>query len=238
MLVSRRRIGPFAHEVWVYEDVVASPLDLREYRNTTARRRGYKVIPAPTAVIDLATPPAEILAQFNATTRSEVRKAMKLGVVAHASTLDDLIPFYEQFAKQKRLEPISKQSFSWTLGNWRVTAAKLNGETLGMHSYFIEPTKQIVRLFHSASHFRGREDVSIISAAKRYLHYADMLTFQAEGFKFFDLGGMNDGPIGQYKRGFGGRIVEQAHLQSWPLALLLAIRRALHLRPFGGEGRS
>ena len=240
-MISRNRIGPITHEIFVYEDDIkpANLLTVREYRNTQviSPPRGYRRIRQTTLYNDLTIESDALLASFNATTRNEVRKAQRAGVAVRVGSLESLIPHFNAFADQKCIAGRDIRSFDWMNGNVYVSEAVLAGAVLAMHSYFLCPEKAIVRLFTSASHFRASaNDRAIISAANRYLHFADMLRFKELGFRIYDFGGQapNDPDvslrqISKFKQGFGGRSVDHYHYLSWQITPLKLIHQALRL---------
>ena len=122
--------------------------------------------------------------------------------------------------------------------NILLTMACLGDEPVVMHSYIIDREDKRVRLLHSASDFRSlstSQERAIIGRANRFLHYSDIIYFKNNGFFIYDFGGIsldkNDAEqlkISEFKRGFGGVLVEESNFLSWPLIFLAAIRLQLH----------
>jgi lipid II:glycine glycyltransferase (peptidoglycan interpeptide bridge formation enzyme) len=100
------------------------------------------------------------------------------------------------------------------------------------HAYVIDESIGQVRLIRSASLFRefDKRFQQAAGRANRFLHYKDMLCFRSAGIQWYDLGGINleaenVSPelrqVSDYKRSFGGRVIQEANY----LSLLLYVYR-------------
>jgi len=181
---------------------------------------GYLRKPFFTKTINLHQSSETIEAGFDRNTAYEVRRAIKDGVETYTNgRVDDFVEVYNEFAKTKNLETISKASLTRYNENLIITYALHNSHNLVMHAYLIDRSIERVRLLHSASLFRKEHDSqtkAIIGRANRLLHLKDILYFQSEGFSVYDLGGYAPDTkdealirINQFKDSFGGVLIAE-----------------------------
>ncbi|PTQ96678.1 hypothetical protein C8P68_104164 [Mucilaginibacter yixingensis] len=181
---------------------------------------GYLRKPFFTKTINLQQSPETIEAGFDRNTLYEIRRATKDGVEAFTDGhVDDFIEVYNEFAKTKNLETISRASLTRYKDNLVITYARHNSNNLVMHAYLVDRAIQRVRLLHSASLFRKEHDSqtkATIGRANRLLHLKDILHFQNQGFRIYDLGGYAPDTkdealirINQFKDSFGGMLLAE-----------------------------
>lgn len=234
---------PFARNVIWFADRISmmSCFSLCIYRQCRTLKYGilFKVSPFHTIHIDLSLGEDQIFNGFAKNTRYEVRRSDKDDVSFRiVDNLDEFVEFYASFARSKGRDVISREELNGYGGHLVVTAAVHNGVDLVMHSYLVDKEASVVRLLHSASDFRSattNELKSVIGRANRRLHWMDMQRFKADGFSIYDFGGfavnhVDDelAKINEFKRGFGGEVVEQYEYTSMPLVLALGLRRFIY----------
>lgn len=231
---------PFTrHVTWFSEHVsLSSCLVFSIYRQCRYFTKSFlfKIVPFHTIHIDLLLKEDTIFNGFSKNTRYEVRRSDKDGVNHRVvENIDEFIEFYAAFASSKKRALISQDDLTCYGEHLIITAAVHNGVDLVMHSYLVDKKASIVRLLHSASNFRStttHEFRQIIGRANRYLHWMDILRFKTEGFFVYDFGGyalhnVDDDlvKVNEFKRGFGGTVVEQYEYTSFPLVIMLGIRK-------------
>jgi len=179
-----------------------------------------------TLLVDLSQDETGLSAGLNGTTRTQVRQGEKLGVVCSAGQPQEFLQFFNDFAREKGIEGTTEEklrSFGPTL---RVTEARLDGQILAMHAWCLDPLAGRVRLVHSATgRFGDPERQNASGRANRLLHWWEMVTFKAEGVRFYDWGGYAKDTtdsakqgINHFKDGFGGTLVEESHFYPFYLA--------------------
>ncbi len=172
-----------------------------------------------TKVIDLLQTEEVILKSFSKRTKYEInrsaREEVQFGI---ENSLEVLIDFHNDFAKQKGLSPLGnpiRKMADYIV----ITQASHEGKVLVMHSYIIDRQGKRVRMNTSASHFRGAEDKdyrNFVARSNRFLHYQSMVHFKKEGFEIYDFGGYALGTkdpglqsINRFKDSFKGTLIEE-----------------------------
>ncbi len=244
-------VAPKVSIRWFHErPALAACLAFTEYKQCAAAgpRLGYVRQSFHTLLVDLTAPPEEILAGFQPRTRSVVRQAARLGVVAEIE--EDQARFleiYDTFARNRGLAPLDRHHAFIRPGPTLITKASLGGRLLVTRGYLLDRQAGRARNLASATADHAADDqetARLVGIAHRYLVHADMLRFRADGFRDYDFGGYAVGTtdpklanINRFKDSFGGRIVAEPTYRSWPLHLALRARRwAAALR--AGPGRS
>ena len=195
--------------------------------------------------IDLTTNPDAIFAGMNADTRHKIRRAMKdTGVYEFSSAADalwlaDFFEFYDRFAESKKLPPANRMRLNAMRQEGILDLSRMrdeDGTVLVWHAHVRGANR--VRLLHSASIFRefNKEAANRISRINRLHHWSDIQRFRQSGLPTYDFGGWYAGAedtaklrINDFKRGFGGVIVEQYCADcpgSWKGAAALGLRQA------------
>jgi hypothetical protein len=187
-----------------------------------------------TILINLAVDPDDLLNGFARQTRSQIKKAEHLGIDVAEASIDDLVPFYNTFARAKHIPTIKGASLRKMKTGVTVTQAKLNGETLVMHCHLMDPDICRVRCLFSASKRLTDSDpdkLKVIGYANRYLHWRDMLLFRGKGYRTYDFGGYSrrkddqaKQQINQFKAGFSKNIVDEYTYASIFALLLRKLR--------------
>ncbi len=205
---------------------------------------GFIREPTQTLVIDLQQTPDAILGSFRATTRNEVRRAQREGVVCRVATsFDRFLALYEAMCRQKPLPP-TPAGYLQSLGEHLcITEALFDGTAVCSHLYVADAATGRVRLIRSASLFRESEHAQRqkIGRANRLLHFHDMLVFREKGLRSYDLGGYHPhgvpldpelARINEFKASFGGKLRHEANYLSYALHAYRVshdlLRRARH----------
>jgi len=191
--------------------------------------------------INLSKSKEEIFNAFNATCRNECRRAEREGIlVKEVRDITLFVDFFNAFAESKGRSKIDVAAFKMFLDNLVIFGAYSDDIPLAMHSYICDSGAGIARLLHSASILRNFADNkarNTIARANRYLHYQDILYFKSKNYSTYDFGGLGDGDeelrkISDFKNGFGGVPVEQAHYMSILLAAALYLKGLFNFKRF------
>jgi hypothetical protein len=176
---------------------------------------GLRRRPKFTLLIDLTLPEDTILKGFSENTRYKVGRAAREGVRVEMETD---IERYCAFAH------VSSSGLMQYWPDLRVTKAMIGDKTLVMHSYLFDQQIGRVALYHSISSYQLETDSAkrnFIGRANRWLHFQDMLLFKRQDATIYDFGGIASGTdnvklrhIDEFKRGFGGSIVEESNYVS------------------------
>ena len=187
-----------------------------------------------TILIDLQRDPTLILADMQASVRSQIRRAEGEGFVWEPGVDPaEFAAFHTAFAREKGIsgiDPSQLLSFGRSLLLTRVTGG---GRTLAQHAYVVDPDESRARNLYSASgRFEGL-DSHLVGRANRWCHYKDMLSLRERGIRTYDFGGIAIGSraapvsgINDFKMGFGGQVVREDHWVSplYALASLLGVK--------------
>jgi hypothetical protein len=210
-------------EIWFDEQPPrAAGVDVLMFRQRSLPIEGHLCSPFLSLVNDLSESEETLMAGFGNTNRYKIKRAAsKDGLAAewpadlHAQ-LDSFSDFYDEFARQKRLQPVYRRGLNaaCTSGQLVLSYASKDGCTLVWHAYITQGHK--IALLHSASFFRELQngDRALLARANRWLHWRDMLHFKQIGLHIYDWGGLfadETDParagINSFKREFGGRSV-------------------------------
>jgi hypothetical protein len=117
----------------------------------------------------------------------------------------------------------------------KVTKATANDETLVMHSYILDCESLRVALYKSSSSYHVEQNAAkrnFIGRANRWLHFQDINYFKSYGFKVYDFGGYAKSTldaklknINNFKKSFGGSIVEESNYVSYNVLLWNRIQK-------------
>jgi hypothetical protein len=206
----------------VHESVPRTPLCV--FQQTTNQHRRLR--PVQTSVIDLTAPIEDISAPISKNTHYKIRRAQREGLTPRLvmdPTVEDgrlFADYYDTFAQHKGLPPCNRTKLE-ALGESSAlllsSVADTDGQVLSAHAYVKDSSSGRVRLLYSASHFRASSDSgerNKIGRANRLLHWHEILTLKAVGFRLYDLGGIpldssdqekND--IARFKLEFGGKML-------------------------------
>jgi lipid II:glycine glycyltransferase (peptidoglycan interpeptide bridge formation enzyme) len=174
--------------------------------------------------LDLTKPEEAIFAGFTSSTRNQVNRAKKEGVIFDAWTappgemIDEFFSFFAEFTRERGLEETATNS-DW-LRRYAAQDGILltrasdpgTGKPLVWHSYYRNP--QWVRQLQSVSFFSSsqeKEQRNAVARANRFLHWMDILECRRLGISHFDFGGIYSGNsdekllrVNAFKQEFGG----------------------------------
>ena len=186
-------------------------------------------------ITDLRLALDELLGKMKSNTRNEIRRAEREGCsFAVADGYDEFIPFYNAFCNSKGF---ADHVSSARLGKFKsllVTKAMHCKDVLAMHvTQLDEEGKTAVLILSGSQRLDENADRKLIGWGNRFLHFKDMAYLKEQGYETYDWSGVcldpNDPryPIGQFKLGFGGEIVDSWTLKSPLYAILEKIRNLI-----------
>jgi hypothetical protein len=230
-----------ARECWFYDKPLKKDaFRIASYFNCKCRSQvpGFHRRAKFTMLIDLKNTEDELLYGLGASTRNEVRRAIKDNITVQPSEEPkELLHFYAEFVKTKNRTPATPSELALYWPHLLVTKAVLGGEVLVMHSTLLDREGGRAASLHSASLFRSADDSAkrrAVSRANRFLHYQDMVLCRRQGLAFYDLGGCSPNTsdpelakITEFKESFGGTLIEESHYLSTPQYLLRQAKRIL-----------
>ncbi len=182
----------------------------------------YHVGKGHSAETDLTQSMDGLMKLMKSNVRNEIRRAEKEGVeFAFVESLDEFVPFYNAFCKNKGLADCTSVSRMAKYGkNLILTKAMYQGKTLAMHANLIDEKSGVSLLIYSCSpRLEEGVDRRLIGWSNRYLHYKDLEYLKSLGLKIYDWSGVCTNPnnpehtIGEFKLSFGGRLID-----SWSLS--------------------
>ena len=193
----------------------------------------YKVIKGDSCFTDLTVGMDAVLASMKSNTRNEIRRAEREGCVF--SVVDDMnefIPFHNDFCASKNLPDYVNRSRLAKYGDrLLLTKVSHNGIVLAMHANIIDSESKMALLILSSS-LRLAEcvDRKMIGWGNRFLHFKELEYFKDNGYETYDWSGVCLDPndprysIGQFKLGFGGKIIDSWTLESPMYSFLVWFR--------------
>ena len=220
----RRRQFYSVAEVFFSVPPVLPKTDIVYYHQLPAAVPGARFRRFGTLILDLRLAPRSLIEDMRQTTRYEIRRADSKDALTHypprsdEPSLTSFTSFYNRSARLRggrQLSPGRLRNLHET-GLLHLTSVFAStGEALAWHAYVA--TQRRARLLHSASRFRETADSSeraLVGRANRWLHWRDILAFQASGQTEYDFGGYLPGGtdpqalrVAQFKSGFGGTVV-------------------------------
>lgn len=209
-----------------FSEAISVPerVDVVRYQSRFEKVTGTHAYEFHSIVSDLTLEPEELLKRMNATTRNQVRRALKNNEIQFEffdnpspELIDDFFTFYDKFALLTKLPAANRTRIRGmqecrSLALSRVVSN--DGTTLVWHCYL--KTENWTRLVHTASHFRGadKEQAALIARANRCHIYLDMVRFHEMGLATYDFGGWYSGKddqaklkVNTFKESFGGSVV-------------------------------
>jgi hypothetical protein len=180
-----------------------------------------------TMVIDVLKTPEELLARMDRDLRYDIRRADRERLSYEYWTgsgsswmISEFATYYDRHASLKGLVSVSRKRLG-ILANAGVLHISLvrseSGEILSAAAQLNCGSR--LRGLQITSSLRACSDSSrraLIGRAHRYLIWRDILRTREAGLKFFDFGGWYMGTtdheklrINQFKRGFGGEIIQE-----------------------------
>ena len=192
-----------------------------------------------TITIDLSRSEEEIFSAYKSNTRNEVRRAAREGHLFEQSCTEEFVPFYNAFAKEKKLGQISEKDIT-QYPECLIFKSVHEGRTLSMHANLVDRETGTVRLLYSCSErLESGADTKAIGLSNRYLHHMELLRFKQDGFKTYDFAGINEDPaaveqyrITQFKKCFGGKVEDVLFLTSLPAWIYDSLSRLKNIFHF------
>lgn len=248
-MIQYRMGGVKVAEFHFDEPVRNERVDIIRYRARTEPLEKAPYEEQATVVVDLRADPDTLLANMNATTRHQIRKAAKdnLDYEYHPDPdgpcITEFVKFYDQFSKAKGISPANRVRLNALRVGYALNLSHVgssDGSRLVWHAYI--RNAHVARVLYSASLFRDREseDQALIGRANRYHHWMDMLRFRDASVATYDLGGWYSGVedeqklrINRFKAGFGGQVVSRFNAdysRTWKGALALGLKRTPNLQ--------
>ena len=213
--------GAVYGELWFDEELPGgSGVDIVQYHQREAPVPDARATSFLSLITDLSVGQDAIMEQFGKDCRYKIRRAeAKDGLSLEFSTdpedkLEEFRAFFDEFAKQKSLEPANQQ---WLVAACKssqlaLASASQNGEALVWHAHVM--SGNTARLQYSGSSFRNRDNDyrALVSRANRWLHWREMLRFRELGMQRYDWGGLFEDEsvpghagVNNFKKDFGGR---------------------------------
>ena len=193
-----------------------------------------------TKLIELTKSSDEILNQFNKTTQYQIRRAIRQGAGFEIeSDTNVFINFYNGFAESNNLSLVKSKNLTSLKNNLFISKARYGDNCLVMHANIIDPEIKRVQMLMSASHFRmysDNEERAFLGRVNRFLHFMDMMYAKEMNMLVYDFGGyaLNTKNevlqnINKFKDGFRGRLQKECNYISYPLWLLLKLKRVMNI---------
>lgn len=213
---------------------VLKPTLYTGYKGTN--KTGFIVEIRKTLLIDLTQDEDGIMSGCKSNTRNEIRRGVRDGYIFKSGIEPkDFVPFYNDFAHEKGLTPISLSDIS-KYSNCEINAVLLNDKVLTMHANIIDDEEKIVRLLYSASvRFDEKIDPKTVGVSNRFLHYQEFVHYHNEGLVLYDFGGIVEDEknvaqyrISQFKKGFGGQVADDVFMKSFLFAILSRLKGFIH----------
>ena len=215
-------------EVWFDEPWSPAGADLILFYHWNEPMNPAAALTVHSLEIDLAAPEANIWKNFTASTRNQINRASKEETRFQCWTnpgpdvISQFFDFFRQFTHERGLgegDPEWMRVYSAQKALTLTCASTSDRKTLVWHSYY--RGLEWVRQLQSVSLFAAQEDKETRNAtarANRFLHWKDMLAFQAAGLRHFDFGGWYAGTddekllrVNAFKEEFGGIRTERHH---------------------------
>ena len=207
--------------------------------------------PVSSLEIELTSPESSIWKGFTASTRNQVNRAIREGMVFQCwsqpdkAVIDEFFSFHRQFATERgfgTVDPEWMREYSAQHALTLTRASTSAGKVLVWHSYYRNQRWvcqiQSVSLFASQEH---KESRNATARANRFLHWMDILEFQKSSTAHFDFGGWYSGDrdekllrVNAFKEEFGG-VKTQRYASTIAVTfkgkLFLQARKFLRRRP-------
>jgi hypothetical protein len=171
-----------------------------------------------------------IFSKFKKQFRNAIQQAKRSNIECYFS--NDKISFqsfYNSFAAEKKLTPISMTLLDRIGDNLYISFAVSQGKIYAAHCYMVDFDAEYVLLFRSASRRIIDKEIepNSIGKANKFLHYKDMLYFKSLGIKTYGFGGYSYNKtldlkygINKFKSNFGGQIVNKFRYITIPYFLI------------------
>ncbi len=245
MLEYITQIGPLKVKHVLFANRIVF-LDFFKFVNYSyMRKRVYNplfiVAKRQTRLIDLTQPFEQIFQDFGFYNRRNIRRASKNNLKFSIVTdVKEFVDFYNAFAERKHLK-LQKQKCLEKIPNFTITKITKDGKTLAMHLFLTDKDINLVRGFYGASvRLDNSADTKLASLANRYLHFKELEYFKENGFAIYDWGGTAEHTkkktnhrIDEFKKQFGGYIVDEYQYESIPLYIAIKLKHLFfHRYPY------
>jgi lipid II:glycine glycyltransferase (peptidoglycan interpeptide bridge formation enzyme) len=238
MIQYKKKFGIFTtSEIWFdYHFLLSDLFSFKRFLDI--KNQDVKKIPAVknttyTVVLSINEEEQTIFNNFRTSIQQEIRKSKNDGVVCEVNNnkIDEFVNFYNEFAKAKGIYTTNTQRIKEMGSSFCMTFATLNEETLVAHSYLVDKSNKIARLFHSASkRLEGQVDKNLISRANKLLTFEDIIHFKKVGIEVLDFGGYAKDTddkslkgINEFKLSFGGAVVACNDYDTWMYFIVRAV---------------
>lgn len=172
----------------------------------------YTMVEKNALLIDLSQKTEDILSNFSATTRNEIRRFDKIKELEFHNSIsdrDDFFQFYKNCESDRNWHPVPKSE----LDNSKVLYVTYNGIPIsGMSAYSHCEFMRIGRIFSLRRSFNVPQPNLIFGCAAKRIVFEFIQYAKYNGFKSLDLGGVDlinkqKSGITKFKLSFGGEIV-------------------------------
>jgi len=167
-------------------------------------------------------------------TKYKINRAIKEGVETERATLEEFLPFFNDFAPTRNLKKLTRNNLKAYKDALIITKAFQNETVFAMHAYIVDKEEGRARLLYSATVNRDTSsiDLNMVGRANRLLHWKDMLMFKDLGLSIYDWGGIAGDPeaketagIDSFKMAYRGIPVEEPHYEHKKLIILKRLLR-------------
>lgn len=201
------------------------------YRQTPRERGMFGFVKSPfhTILIDLTKDTQDIFAAFSKITRTEVRKAQRLGVTTEPADIEHFAAFFNAFAQQRGIPGLSVAELRKYVDHLVIRKAVYDGVPLAMRACLVDERVGRARDLKSGSARLESADASdrrMAGCANRLLHWSLIQELKEKGCRVYDLGGCvlesSDTALANittFKLGFSKTVVTENDFRSWPLYL-------------------
>lgn len=182
---------------------------------------------------DLTPSLEELFEKMDKSTRQDIRRAEKDGVVVEKGYwYEDFVEFYNNFAIKKGIPNRVSMDRLLRYGKPLITKASLNGVVLAMHARIFDiDTKFGYALYSASGRFNEGVNPRDAGRANKYLQYRELEWYKDMGIELYDWSGVDINPehkerysIGEYKLAYGGTVVASPTLYT-PLYAVLMMGR-------------
>jgi len=199
-----------------------------------ASRPGFLRVAKRKLVVDLSNGIDSVFADLGTDTRYKIRRAEREGVSLKIETdQSSFARFYDSFAISTNLPRIDAKHLETYWPNLTVTSAWSDGELVSSHAWMISSETRRASLLWAASKFReisNSQERNKLARANLYHYFEDMKHAQATGCMEYDFGYFGAlsprmEAVNRFKSQFPCKPREISTYYSWPLGILMAMRR-------------
>lgn len=186
-----------------------------------------------TRIVELCQSEDNIFSNFNGVTRNEIRQSERSGHLvftdfnASDKHIDEFAVCYNRFARLRKLPACSIEKLLELQRKNALLMSRIcstDGDLFCYHVYVVFGDR--ARLLYSCSNHLevGKDEKKTIAKMNRRLHWSDICELKTKGLFEYDLGGIGQPQIAEFKKGFGGNVVDEYNyiVGSGPIAGSLA----------------